>query len=139
MIYGTIYPLSSGTAHSPQYGLAAILKAVNDGEYDFIKEIKIYAEKAHRMKEMFLKNGFHLVYDKDEDMDLSDGFYFTIGYKDMTGDELLHELLYFGVSAISLGITGSERQGLRACVSLVPMEDLPELEKRLEQFKACHQ
>lgn len=139
MIYGTIYPLSSGTAHSPQYGLAAILKAVNDGEYDFIKEIKIYAEKAHRMKEMFLDNGFHLVYDKDEDMPLSDGFYFTIGYDNMTGDELLHELLYFGVSAISLGITGSERQGLRACVSLVPMEDLPELRKRLEQFRACHQ
>lgn len=139
MIYGTIYPLSSGTAHSPQYGLAAILKAVNDGDYNFIEEIKIYAEKAHRMKDMFLKNGFHLVYDKDEDMALSDGFYFTIGYKDMSGDELLHELLYFGVSAISLGITGSERQGLRACVSLVPMEDLPELEKRLEQFRACHQ
>ncbi|MDE6515730.1 MAG: pyridoxal phosphate-dependent aminotransferase [Bacteroidales bacterium] len=139
MIYGTIYPLSSGTAHSPQYGLAAILKAVNDGEYNFIEEIKVYAEKARRMKEMFLKNGFHLVYDKDEDMALSDGFYFTIGYEGMSGDELLHELLYFGVSAISLGITGSERQGLRACVSLVPMEDLPELEKRLEQFRACHQ
>ncbi|MDE5606188.1 MAG: pyridoxal phosphate-dependent aminotransferase [Bacteroidales bacterium] len=139
MIYGTIYPLSSGTAHSPQYGLAAILKAVNDGDYNFIEEIKVYAEKAHRMKEMFLKNGFHLVYDKDEDMALSDGFYFTIGYEVMSGDELLHELLYFGVSAISLGITGSERQGLRACVSLVPMEDLPELEKRLEQFRACHQ
>lgn len=139
MIYGTIYPLSSGTAHSPQYGLAAILKAVNDGDYNFIEEIKIYAEKARRMKDMFLKNGFHLVYDKDEDMALSDGFYFTIGYDNMSGDELLHELLYFGVSAISLGITGSERQGLRACVSLVPMEDLPELEKRLEQFRACHQ
>lgn len=139
MIYGTIYPLSSGTAHSPQYGLAAILKAVNDGAYNFVEEIKVYAEKARRMKEMFLKNGFHLVYDKDEDMALSDGFYFTIGYEGMSGDELLHELLYFGVSAISLGITGSERQGLRACVSLVPMEDLPELEKRLEQFRACHQ
>lgn len=139
MIYGTIYPLSSGTAHSPQYGLAAILKAVNDGDYNFVEEIKVYAEKARRMKEMFLKNGFHLVYDKDEDMALSDGFYFTIGYEGMSGDELLHELLYFGVSAISLGITGSERQGLRACVSLVPMEDLPELEKRLEQFRACHQ
>ena len=125
MIYGTIYPLSSGTAHSPQYGLAAILKAVNDGDYNFVEEIKVYAEKARRMKEMFLKNGFHLVYDKDEDMALSDGFYFTIGYEGMSGDELLHELLYFGVSAISLGITGSERQGLRACVSLVPMEDLP--------------
>jgi len=36
MIFGTIYSLSSGTAHTPQYGLAAILKAVNDGEYNFV-------------------------------------------------------------------------------------------------------
>lgn len=139
MIYGTLYPLSSGTAHSPQYGLAAILKAVNDGKYNFVEEIKIYAEKAHRMKEMFLNNGFHLVYDKDEDENLADGFYFTVGYGHMSGDELLKELLYFGISAISLGITGSSREGLRACVSLVPMEDLPELKTRLEAFRACHQ
>lgn len=136
MVFGTLYPLSSGTSHSPQYGLAAILKAVNEGKYNFIEELKIYGEKAHKMKQMFLKNDFHLVYDKDEDQDLSDGFYFTVGYKDLSGDTLLKELLYFGISAISLGITGSEKEGLRACVSLVPMQDLPELEKRLEMFNA---
>lgn len=136
MIFGTVYCLSSGTAHSPQYALHAILKAANEGRYNFVQETRIYGEKAHRMKEMFLKNGFFLVYDKDEDKDLSDGFYFTVGYPGMSSEELLHNLLYFGISAISLGITGSERQGIRACVSLVPMEDLPELEKRLEMFKA---
>ncbi|MEG1498045.1 MAG: pyridoxal phosphate-dependent aminotransferase [Bacteroidales bacterium] len=139
MIFGTIYPLSSGTSHSPQYGLAAILKAVNDGKYNFVDEIRIYGEKAHKMKKMFLKNGFHLAYDKDEEEDLSDGFYFTVGYKDLSGDELLQQLLYFGISAISLGITGSEREGIRACVSLVPMEDLPKLEERLEMFHTYYQ
>lgn len=136
MIFGSVYCLSSGTAHSPQYALLAILKAVNDGQYNFVKETRIYGEKAHRMKEMFLKNHFYLAYDKDVDQDLSDGFYFTVGYPGMSGDELLHNLMYFGISAISLGITGSERQGIRACVSLVPMEDLPELERRLEKFYA---
>lgn len=136
MIFGSVYCLSSGTAHSPQYALLAILKAVNDGQYNFVKETRIYGEKAHRMKEMFLKNHFYLAYDKDVDQDLSDGFYFTVGYPGMSGDELLHNLMYFGISAISLGITGSERQGIRACVSLVPMEDLPELEIRLEKFYA---
>lgn len=136
MIFGSVYCLSSGTAHSPQYALLAILKAVNDGQYNFVKETRIYGEKAHRMKEMFLKNHFYLAYDKDVDQDLSDGFYFTVGYPGMSGDELLHNLMYFGISAISLSITGSERQGIRACVSLVPMEDLPELERRLEKFYA---
>lgn len=136
MIFGTVYCLSSGTAHSPQYALHAILKATNEGKYNFVHETRIYGEKAHKMKQMFLKNGFYLAYDKDVDKDLSDGFYFTVGYPGMNSEELLHNLLYFGISAISLGITGSEREGIRACVSLVPMEDLPELEKRLEQFKA---
>ena len=52
----------------------------------------------------------------------------------MSSDELLHNLLYFGISAISLSITGSERDGIRACVSLVPMEDLPLLDERCKAF-----
>lgn len=136
MIFGSVYCLSSGTSHSAQYALLAILKATNDGKYNFVHETRIYGEKARRMKEHFLKNGFYLAYDKDVDKDLSDGFYFTVGYPGMKSDELLHNLLYFGVSAISLGITGSERDGIRACVSLVPVEDIPELGVRLEKFHA---
>ena len=38
----------------------------------------------------------------------------------MTGKELLEELLYYGISTISLDISGSDRhEGLRACVSMV--------------------
>jgi len=91
------------------------------------------------MKKMFLENGFKLVYDKDEDQDLSDGFYFTISYPGFSGEQLLEEFLYYGISAISLAITGSERlEGLRACVSLVNRSQFPDLEYRLKRFKENH-
>ena len=139
IIYGTVYAISSGTSHSAQYGLTAILKACNDGTYNFLDEVKIYADKANIMKRIFLENGFQLVYDKDEDKPLADGFYFTISYPGLSGEELIREFLYYGISAISLAITGSERtEGLRACVSLIKMEQLPVLEERLKCFKANH-
>ena len=138
IVYGSVYALTSGTAHSAQYAMAAILKACNDGTYNFIEVIKEYERKAHEMKQMFTDNGFEVVYDKDEDNLLADGFYFTIGYPGFTGDELLEELLYYGISAISLSITGSQRQGLRACVSLVNRNQFPDLKVRLEKFKENH-
>jgi len=139
IIYGTVYAISSGTSHSAQYGLAAILKACNNGTYNFLDEVKVYADKAHIMKRMFLENGFQLVYDKDEDKPLADGFYFTVSYPGLSGEELLKEFLYYGISAISLTITGSERtEGLRACVSLIKMEQLPVLEERLKCFRENH-
>jgi aspartate/methionine/tyrosine aminotransferase len=131
MIFGTIYALSSGTAHTPQYGLAAILKAVNDGDYNFIEVVKEYGEKAKIMKKLFTDNGFKIVYDKDEDEPIADGFYFTFSYPGFTGEELLNKLIYYGISAISLAITGSDRlEGIRACVSLVKREQFPDLEYR---------
>jgi aspartate/methionine/tyrosine aminotransferase len=139
IIYGTVYAISSGTSHSAQYGLAAILKACNDGTYNFLDEVKIYADKARMMKKLFLENGFKIVYDKDEEKPLADGFYFTICYPGLTGEELLKEFLYYGVSAISLAITGSERtEGLRACTSLIKIEQMPVLEERLRCFKMNH-
>ncbi|MDL2296346.1 pyridoxal phosphate-dependent aminotransferase [Bacteroidales bacterium OttesenSCG-928-B11] len=139
IIFGAVYAISSGTSHSAQYALAAILKACNDGTYNFLDEVSIYGKKAQMMKKMFLDSGFQLVYDKDDDKDLADGFYFTISYPGLSGEELLKELLYYGISAISLTITGSEHtEGLRACVSLVPMEQLPELEERLKSFRENH-
>lgn len=139
MVFGTMYALSSGTAHSPQYALAAMLRAVNDGRYDFLDVVKEYGEKAKIMKKLFLDNGFHLVYDKDEDQPLADGFYFTIAYPGFSGEELIERLVYYGISAISLAITGSERlEGLRACVSLVSRDQFPDLEYRLQQFHKHH-
>jgi aspartate/methionine/tyrosine aminotransferase len=139
MVYGAIYALSSGTSHSAQYAMAAILKACNDGSYNFVHAIADYAEKAHIMKSIFIAHGFKIVYDKDEDKELSDGFYFTICYPGLTGEELLTEFLYYGISAISLAITGSERlEGLRACVSLVNRNQFPDLEYRLKKFQEHH-
>jgi len=139
MIFGTIYSISSGTAHTPQYALAAILKAVNDGDYNFVEVVKEYGEKAKIMKKIFTDNGFNIVYDKDEDQPIADGFYFTFSYPGFSGVDLLNELVYYGISAISLAITGSERlEGIRACVSLVKREQFPDLEKRLQQFHANH-
>lgn len=139
IIYGTVYAISSGTSHSAQYALAAILKACNDGSYNYLDDVSIYARKAAIMKKMFLDNGFKIVYDKDEDKPLADGFYFTISYPGMSGEQLLKEFLYYGVSAISLEITGSDRkEGLRACVSLVPEAMFPTLEERLIQFRKNH-
>lgn len=139
IIYGTVYAISSGTSHSAQYALAAILKACNDGSYNYLDDVSIYARKAAIMKKMFLENGFEIVYDKDEDKPLADGFYFTISYTGMSGEQLLKEFLYYGISAISLEITGSDRkEGLRACVSLVPEAMFPVLEERLILFRGNH-
>lgn len=134
IIQRVLYAMTSGTAHSVQYAMAAMLKAVNDGKYNFVKEIEVYGEKAKVMKQIFLSNGFYIVYDKDLEQPVGDGFYFTIGYPGMTGGELLERLLYYGVSAITLGNTGSEREGLRACVSHVLPDQFQTLAERLQQF-----
>ncbi len=132
--YGILYATTAGTSHTVQYGLAAMLKAANDGKYDFVTDLHSYGKKAHEMKKVFEKHGFYIVY-HDEDGDLADGFYFTIAYPRMTSGELMREFLYYGLSAISLSITGSEdKNGLRICVSYVRPDQIKELDKRLTQF-----
>jgi len=139
MIYGTVYSLSSGTAHSAQYALLAMLKAANEGKFNFLQDVVEYAEKAKIMKKLFLDNGFRIVYDRDIDKPIADGFYFTIMYPGFDGPELIEELLFYGISAISLSITGSEHsEGLRACVSLVQRNQFPDLEYRLKKFHEHH-
>ena len=133
-VFGTIYALSSGTSHSAQYALAAMLKAANEGNLNFVKHTKRYEQIAIKMKDVFLKNGFNIVYDKDIDKEIANGFYFTITYKDMTSGELLRSLISYGVSALSLNVTGSKKQGLRACSSQVKMEQISILNERLMKF-----
>lgn len=138
LVARVLYSLSSGTCHSAQYALAAMLKAANDGEFNFLNEVKEYGERGRLMKELFVNNGFSIIYDKDMDKPLADGFYFTVRYKAMSGGELLKEMLYYGVSAITLGKTGSKQEGLRACVSQTGQERFGELKERLEAFQANH-
>ena len=136
LVYSTrmLYALSSGTSHSAQYALAAMLKAASDGTYDFRKDIGVYGQRAHKLKEIFCRHGFRIVYDKDLDEDIADGFYFTIGYPGMTGGRLAHELMYYGVSAICLSTTGSRQQGLRVCTSFIEDRQLEELDRRMALF-----
>src|SRR5690554_1518918 len=132
-----LYALSSGTSHSAQWALAAMLKAANEGQFNFVQEVKEYGEKAKVMKRLFLENGFKIVYETDLGQPIADGFYFTLSYPGMTGNQLVASLLYYGISSIALDNTGSAEEGIRACVSFVQREQFPALEERLKLFDAC--
>ncbi len=129
-----LYALSSGTSHSAQYALAAIMREATDGHFNFRDDIIIYGQRAHRLKEIFTRHGFQIVYDRDGTEPIADGFYFTIGYPGMTSSQLARELMYYGVSAINLGTTGSEQQGLRICTSFVTDNQYTLLDKRMQIF-----
>ena len=133
-----LYVLSSGTAHSAQYALAAMFKAACDGKYNFLEGVQEYGRRAARLKAIFQKHGFHIVYDKDIDREIGDGFYFTVGYKGMTGGQLMYELLFYGVSVISLLTTGSKQEGLRACTSFIQDYQYDVLDERLADFERDH-
>lgn len=135
LIYQTLYTLSSGTPHSAQYAMAALLEAACKGEINFRENTKEYARRARRIKEIMLRNGFHIVYDKDANgQDVGDGFFFTFGYRDWTGEQLLNKIIYYGISAITLSPTGATREGMRGCASAIREDQFEQLEERLKQF-----
>lgn len=134
-----LYALSSGTSHSAQYAMAAMLRAASNGEYDFRSEVSVYGKRAHQLKEIFLRHGFHIVYDKDLDEPVADGFYFTIGYKNMSSGQLAYELMSYGVSAICLVTTGSDQEGLRVCTSFIEDHQYAQLEERMSIWEENHQ
>ena len=133
-----IYTLSSGTTHSCQYAMAAILKAANEGRINILTDVREYGKRAEIMKTLYKNAGFKVVYDKDGHEDVADGFYFTIYYPGMTGAELAKELLYYGISSITLKGCGSTREGLRACVSQVGLDQMDTLKDRIERFAKDH-
>ncbi|MDF9831387.1 pyridoxal phosphate-dependent aminotransferase [Parabacteroides sp. PF5-6] len=133
-IHRVLYALSSGTSHSAQYALAAMFKAAADGSFHFLSIVKEYGRRAEKLKKIFTKYGFTIVYDQDLDEPIADGFYFTIAYPGMKGGELMEELIYYGISAISLSTTGSNQEGLRACTSFIKDHQYALLEERLALF-----
>lgn len=133
-----LYMITSGATHSTQFGYSAMLRAASDGTLDFVAATREYARRARIMKEIFEKHGFRVVYDRDIDRPVSDGFFFTIGYGDMTCGELMSELLLYGVSSISLSTTGSEQQGIRACSSRMQDDRFDTLDQRLRAFREDH-
>ncbi len=141
--YDMLYAMSSGVTHSVQCAMAAMLKAACDGTYRFREDIREYARRSEKIKEAMLRNGFHITYDKDLEEPVSDGFYFTFGYNlpdgtPMEGGQLMHELLYYGISGIVLSSTGSDRQGMRGCSSNFRDDQFPALEERLRLFNQDH-
>lgn len=134
-IYGVLYTASSGTSHSAQYAMAAMLDAAADGKLNFVDECREYERRSAIARKLFLDNGFHLVYDRDGEQAISDGFFFTAGYKDMSGVDLQRRLLEYGVATISLPSTGSKQEGVRVCVSMLNTPDVfANLETRLKAF-----
>ena len=137
-IHRALYAISSGTSHSAQYALSAMFKAASNGEFRFLEEVKEYGKRAGKMKEIFLKHGFEIVYSEDLGESIADGFYFTVCYPGMTGGELMKALIPFGISAISLTTTGSKQEGLRACTSFIKDHQYNQLDERLAAFRSVY-
>lgn len=133
-----LYMITSGCTASTQYGYAEMLRLSTEGVINFVEDTREYERRAHRMKEIFCANGFHVVYDYDVTSATGDGFFFTLGYKGMTGAELLRELLLYGVSSICLSTTGSLQEGVRACTSKMRDDLYPILETRMRMFHEDH-
>ena len=138
LIASILYMITSGATASTQYAYAEMLRLSTEGKLNFVEDTREYAVRAEKMKKIFTDNGFHIVYDTDVTQGVGDGFFFTIGYGDMEGGELLRELLYYGVSSISLSTTGSGQKGVRACTSRMTEELYPVLEERMKLFNEDH-
>lgn len=137
-IASIMYMITSGCTATTQYAMAEMLNKSVDGVINFVEDTREYERRARKMKEIFTNNGFSIVYDYDVNRKVGDGFFFTLGYPGMTGGELLCELMYYGVSSISLSTTGSEQQGVRACTSRMREELYPVLEERMKEFRKDH-
>ena len=133
-----LYMITSGCTASTQYAYAEMLRLSTDGKINFVEDTREYAVRAEKMKDIFTRNGFHIVYDQDVTQAVGDGFFFTIGYGNLQGGELLKELLYYGVSSINLSTTGSGQQGVRACTSRMKDELYPVMEERMKAFHQDH-
>ena len=138
LIASILYMITSGCTASTQYAYAEMLRLSCEGALNFVEDTREYAVRAEKMKKIFVDNGFHIVYDYDVTQKVGDGFFFTIGYGQLSGGELLRELLYYGVSSISLSTTGSQQNGVRACTSRMRDELYEVLEERMKAFREDH-
>ena len=138
LIASILYMITSGCTASTQYAYAEMLRLSTEGKINFVEDTREYARRAEKMKKIFTDNGFHIVYDKDVTKEVGDGFFFTIGYGNLSGGDLLKELMYYGVSSISLSTTGSDQQGVRACTSRMRDELYEVMEERMKAFNEDH-
>ena len=134
-----MYMITSGCTATTQYGYAEMLNLSCDGKINFVEDTREYERRANRMKSLFKKHGFHVVYNMDVTREVGDGFFFTVGYPGISSNDLAVELIKYGISSISLSTTGSEQQGVRACTSRMRPEMYEVLDERLAEFDADHQ
>lgn len=138
-IFGVLYAASSGTAHSAQHALAAMMNAAAKGTVNFVDECSEYRRRGEKAKKAFTDNGFEIVYAMDGDCPIGDGFFFTAGYPGMDSETIQRELLRYGVAAISLPGTGSLQHGIRVCVSMIKNDqEFESLNARLKAFNDDH-
>ena len=133
-----MYTLSSGSTHSVQHAMAALMEAACEGRYNFLDDVKEYGRRAKFLKDVLLANDFYLVYDNDMGAPLADGFYFTVQYPGMNDLELTRELMYYGIAVFPLDTMGSTQQGVRICTSFFQKEQEPLFKERIELFKQNH-
>ncbi len=138
-IFGVLYAASSGTSHSAQCAMAAMLSAAAKGELDFVSDCSEYGRRGELAKKIFTDNGFNIVYALDGEEPIGDGFFFTAGYPGMDSETVQRELLRYGVAAISLPGTGSKQDGIRVCVSMLDNDEaFNRLNTRLKAFDNDH-
>lgn len=130
----TIFNLTAGAPHTAQYAIARVLKAINQGQYDFVKILGEYGNRARAVRDILLRNGFYGVYEPIHE-ESEGGFYLTFGFPGLTAAQLLKELLYHGITVLPLSVFGSRHEGgVRACVGLLEQEDMPCFEHRISEF-----
>ena len=57
-VHGGIYPTTAGVSQTPQHALAALFEAASSGSFNFLKEVKMYSQRAKKLKqfgELFLE------------------------------------------------------------------------------------
>lgn len=138
MVASIMYMITSGCTASAQYGYAAMMRLSCEGKINFIEDTREYSIRAEKMKRIFTSNGFRIVYDRDVTQEVGDGFFFTLEYPGLASGEMVREMLYYGISCISLRTTGSEQEGVRVCTSKMTEDMFPVLEERARLFNEDH-
>jgi hypothetical protein len=135
LVQDGVYIVSAGASHTAQYGLLGMLRAANNGEFKFLENVKVYGEKAAEMKQIFIANGFQILYDRDGDENLADGFYFTVTYPGIDEEELSRRFYRCGLGTVSLKIMGSKgKPGVRISTAKIEKKQFNDLNIRLKQF-----
>ena len=137
--HGGLYVTTSGVSHASQYGLTSLLNAACDGSFNFVEHTREYSSRSENICKIFTNHGFNQVYKTDIDVPVGNGFFLTMSYPKFTGNDLLKELLRYGISTTTLSSSGSSRdEGLRICVSFVKPTEISLLEQRLKYFEEDH-